>query len=151
MSYETEELKTWKKVFESDLTAVVPEMEGLIEKPSVILLTGELGAGKTTICKKLAKDDHLQSTSYSLVAEKSGVVYADLYRLKNETEIDELELDLYLENKYYFLCEWGKKYLPELYRICGDEKHYYELVISINDGNENSSRNYQLNRFLDFS
>ena len=60
--------KSWKKVYESDLIYITAEMEELLEVPAAICLTGTLGAGKTTLCKKLTKNEGLQSTSYSLVA-----------------------------------------------------------------------------------
>ena len=56
-------LKSWKKAFEADLTHIISEMESYLDKPAIVCLTGELGAGKTTLCKKLAKNDSLQSTS----------------------------------------------------------------------------------------
>lgn len=50
---------------------------------------------------------------------------------------------MYLEEKDYFLIEWGMPYLTSLQKIIGDEFKYYQLKIEIN---ENNSRNFLLTK-----
>lgn len=68
----------------------------------VLALMGGLGSGKTTFCQGLAwglgvpADRHVASPTFALVNIHLGRVpfaHADLYRLKNETELEELGLD----------------------------------------------------------
>ena len=44
-------VRAWKKVLESDLANIALEMKEVIEPPSVIILDGPVGAGKTTFTK----------------------------------------------------------------------------------------------------
>jgi tRNA threonylcarbamoyladenosine biosynthesis protein TsaE len=137
-------LRAWKKVYESDLVYIANELKESIERPSVICLTGEMGVGKTTFTKFFALNDGLQSSTYSLVSESKNIIYTDFCRLEGPQDLDEIELDLYMENRDFLLCEWGKPYEPQLRRILGDEYFFYELVIDLNEGKENPSRNYSL-------
>lgn len=124
------ELRTWKKVFESDLDYIVNELLDVLDTPSVVILNGPVGAGKTTLTKcfvgiALSREDEqseneisesfdTQSPSYSLINEIGDIVHADLYRIKDPEEIVHLELPLYVEDKEYVLIEWGKS----AYRVC---------------------------------
>ena len=76
------------------------------EKPNkVILFHGEMGAGKTTFIKQLAKElgvtEATSSPTFSLVNEyhttNNQIVYHfDFYRLKNEVEALDMGVDEYL-------------------------------------------------------
>jgi hypothetical protein len=69
---------------------------------------------------------------------------ADLREPLNHSDINiHLEIPMYLEEKDYFLIEWGKPYLRELIKIIGDEFNYFELQIEINP---NDSRNFYLKK-----
>ena len=138
------EIGRWEKVLEKDLEEVSKEVRDLVQVPAVICLTGELGAGKTTFCKFFTENSLLQSTSYSLVAESGQSTYADLYRLNDVNELDELELPLYLEGKDYFLCEWGVKYADQFTRLLGGDFSFYELTIRIKGHEYSAARNYGL-------
>jgi len=68
----------------------------------LVVLTGELGAGKTTLTQGIAEGmqisahRHVASPTFALVNEHPGrvpLVHADLYRLRNEAELAELGLD----------------------------------------------------------
>jgi tRNA threonylcarbamoyladenosine biosynthesis protein TsaE len=141
---------SWKKAFESDIEYIVTEMKEGIGKPAVIILTGPLGAGKTTFTKHfVGANAQVQSPTYSLVNEIGNIAHADFYRINDPAEIVHLELMMYLEEKEYFLVEWGKSYLKEIMDEAGDAFYYYELEIEINDLNHeeigtNVSRNYYL-------
>lgn len=136
-------VRTWKKVLESDLANIALEMKEVIEPPSVIILDGPVGAGKTTFTKIFLDRKGTASPTYSIINEVDNLLHADLYRIEKKEELIHLEIPMYLEEKDYFLIEWGMPYLHQLQRIIGDEFKYYQLKIEIN---ENNSRNFLLTK-----
>lgn len=138
-------VRSWKKVLESDLDNMAIEMKEVIEPPSVIILDGVVGAGKTTFTKHFLENKKTSSPTYSIVNEVDNILHADLFRIEKKEELLYLELPMYLEEKDYFLIEWGMPYLRELQRIIGDEFKYYHLKIEIND---NSTRQFYLSKIV---
>ena len=138
-------VRTWKKVLEADLANIAIEMKEVIEPPSVILLDGVVGAGKTTFTKIFLDRKDTGSPTYSIINEIDNLLHADLYRIEKKEELIHLEIPMYLEEKDYFLIEWGMPYLPQLQRIIGDEFKYYQLKIEINEG---QSRNFLLTKIV---
>ena len=92
---------SWKKVLLSDLTYVCQEIKDSVDLPAVIILTGEVGTGKTTFCKSFIGDGATQSPTYSIINETKNCVHADFYRIEGPDDIVHLELPLYIENKEY--------------------------------------------------
>ncbi|MFO8101425.1 MAG: tRNA (adenosine(37)-N6)-threonylcarbamoyltransferase complex ATPase subunit type 1 TsaE [Dehalococcoidia bacterium] len=88
----------------------------------LILLTGELGAGKTCLTQGIARglgfEGFASSPSFVLVREYPGrlmLYHVDLYRLDDMEEIAELGLDDYLAGEGVCVVEWADKagdYLP---------------------------------------
>jgi len=87
----------------------------------VVLLRGDLGAGKTTLVKGIAEGfgaaqaDDVTSPTFTLIHEYHGpdrdVFHIDLYRLEKPGEMDSLGLDdLMLEERNLLLIEWGEKF-----------------------------------------
>jgi tRNA threonylcarbamoyladenosine biosynthesis protein TsaE len=93
------------------------------ENPNkVILFHGEMGAGKTTFIKQLAKElgvtEATSSPTFSLVNEyhttNNQIVYHfDFYRLKNETEALDMGVDEYLYSGHWCFIEWAEN-IPNL-------------------------------------
>jgi tRNA threonylcarbamoyladenosine biosynthesis protein TsaE len=84
----------------------------------IILLNGELGAGKTTlvnvICQKLEVEDKVSSPTFSIINEyyskKNGTIYHfDCYRLKSEEEALDIGIEEYFYSGGYCLIEWSEK------------------------------------------
>lgn len=151
------EIRNWRKVLENDLDYIVSEIKEMLERPAVIILSGPVGAGKTTFTKRFVGgvNNKVQSPTYSIINEVGGVAHADFYRLKDSEEIIHLEIPLYLEDKDYFLIEWGSPYLREIQREVGEEYFYYELEIEVNElANKEAvvskSRNYSLKDISQF-
>lgn len=93
------------------------------ENPNkVILFHGEMGAGKTTFIKQLAKElgvtEATSSPTFSLVNEyqtttNQAVYHFDFYRLKNETEALDMGVDEYLYSGNWCFIEWAEQ-IPNL-------------------------------------
>jgi tRNA threonylcarbamoyladenosine biosynthesis protein TsaE len=88
-----------------------------------IALKGELGVGKTTICKsivegRLSSPIEVQSPTFNLLNlyenEEGKVYHYDLYRLKDQKELMELGLEDALSGNNLVLFEWPKKALSFL-------------------------------------
>ncbi len=142
------QLRAWKKVFINDLPYLADELKEEVERPAVIILTGPLGAGKTTICKFLiGKEQVVASPSYSVLQDFGKAAHGDFYRIQNEEEVMYLELGLYQDEKEYFFIEWGLPYLNVIRRELGDQFKYYELLVDVNPAQEDHptpSRNFYL-------
>ncbi len=94
----------------------------LLKKGDVVILEGDLGAGKTTFAKGLLKGlgyrGRVLSPSFTLIrqyADKNYLVYhVDLYRLDKKASLDlGIEEFLYAKNNIT-LIEWGGKIKPAL-------------------------------------
>ena len=88
---------------------------------AVVLLIGNLGAGKTTLAKGLvsgtgaAAPDEVSSPTFTLIHEYGGgrVYHIDLYRLEEPRELATLALDEIFERDSLVLIEWGERF-PQL-------------------------------------
>lgn len=101
-----------------DLAATVElgnRLGGLLQPGDLVLLTGPLGAGKTTLVQAIgqgagvAKTCYITSPTYSLLHEYPGrlpLYHLDLYRLASEEEIEELGFLDYLYGRGAALIEW---------------------------------------------
>jgi len=123
-----------------------------VKVPAVVILEGPVGAGKTTFTKyftALVEDEadrnSIQSPSYSLMNETEKLAHGDFYRLKDKNEITHLEIPLYLEDKNFFLVEWGMPYIKELEKEVPEEFTFYTLEINFEGlKDEISRRNFSL-------
>lgn len=110
----------------------------------IVLVNGEMGAGKTTlikaICAELGVVDATSSPTFSIVNEykmANGFVYHfDFYRLKNEAEAIDMGIMDYFYSGNCCFIEWSEKILnliPEQYSVINisvldDEKRLVEIV-----------------------
>jgi tRNA threonylcarbamoyladenosine biosynthesis protein TsaE len=105
---------------------------------NILLLKGNLGAGKTTftqfLLKKLGSEDEVSSPTYSIVNEYSTpqgkIFHFDLYRLKNIDEVYDIGMEEYLDNAFLCIIEWPEVYEDDLYGL-----KYHEMSI-INTGEQ---------------
>lgn len=145
-------IREWKKVYKSDLPYIVYELKDLTKVPCMIILEGELGAGKTTFTQAFIGEEVLSPT-YSILSECKSFLHADLYRIEKSEEILQLELSMYLEEKQYFFVEWGMKFATRLLRELPESYSSYVLEISLSEGSqggpEGISRNFILSALVD--
>src|SRR5436309_16023934 len=89
--------------------------------PKLVLLRGELGAGKTTLVKGIAEALHaaeqeeVTSPTFTLIHEYRGpevtIYHIDLYRIETERELATLGIDdLLRDDRNLVLIEWGEKF-----------------------------------------
>jgi tRNA threonylcarbamoyladenosine biosynthesis protein TsaE len=97
------------------------QLAPLLKAAHLVLLRGDLGAGKTTLVKGIAEGfgaaeaDDVTSPTFTLIHEYHGphkdVFHIDLYRLDKPGELDSLGLeDLMQEERNVLLIEWGEKF-----------------------------------------
>ena len=103
-------------------TQGVGRILGALSRPGdVILMTGELGAGKTCLTQGilwgLDGDEYARSPTFVLVSEyhaRLTMYHIDLYRLDTSAEVVDLGLDEYLSGNGVCAVEWAEK-APELF------------------------------------
>ena len=89
--------------------------------PKLVLLRGELGAGKTTLVKGIAEafdaaqQEEVISPTFTLIHEYRGpkvtIYHIDLYRIETERELATLGIDdLLRDERNLVLIEWGEKF-----------------------------------------
>ena len=85
--------------------------------PLVVVITGELGAGKTTlvqaICAGYGVNDDVTSPTFALVHEyqapRSPVYHLDLYRLERPDQLEEIGWDELITARAVTLVEWPER------------------------------------------
>ena len=92
----------------------------LLAPPKLVLLRGDLGAGKTTLVKGIAAafeaaaEEDVTSPTFTLVHEYRGpranLYHIDLYRVDTPRELETLGLDDLRSERSVLLIEWGEKF-----------------------------------------
>jgi len=92
----------------------------LLAPPKLVLLRGDLGAGKTTLVKGIAAafeaaaEEDVTSPTFTLIHEYRGpranLFHIDLYRIDTQRELDTLALDDLRGDDGILLIEWGEKF-----------------------------------------
>jgi len=114
----------------------------MLAPPKLVLLRGDLGAGKTTLVKGIAAafdaaaEEDVTSPTFTLIHEYRGpranLFHIDLYRIDTPRELETLGLDDLRSDNSILLIEWGEKF-PSLLR----ER---DVEIALGRVNENSRR-----------
>ena len=91
-----------------------------LSPPLIVLLRGDLGAGKTTLTKGIAEGfeaaraEDVTSPTFTLIHEYRGplttLYHIDLYRIDTVRELETLGLDDLLAPNCILLIEWGEKF-----------------------------------------
>lgn len=92
----------------------------MLAPPKLVLLRGDLGAGKTTLVKGIASafeasaEEDVTSPTFTLIHEYRGpranLYHIDLYRVDTQRELDTLGLDDLRDERSILLIEWGEKF-----------------------------------------
>ncbi|MCL4111751.1 UNVERIFIED_CONTAM: hypothetical protein GTU68_008353 [Idotea baltica] len=100
---------------EADLDLFAQKLILLLTAHQIIALTGDLGAGKTTLvailCKHLKVEDDVSSPTFSIVntymtSEGNTVHHIDLYRLESAEEAMNMGIEEYLHSEAMVFIEW---------------------------------------------
>ena len=106
-------------------------------KSKTILFYGDMGAGKTTLIKRLVKalgvTDAVSSPTYALVnqyqSDKGAVYHFDFYRINDDSEALDIGLEEYLASDAWNFIEWPQKVERLL------ENQYQKLCLEIRSEN----------------
>jgi tRNA threonylcarbamoyladenosine biosynthesis protein TsaE len=103
-----------------ETTALGRKLAAKMLPPKLVLLRGDLGAGKTTLVKGIAagfsaaNEDEVTSPTFTLVHEYRGptatLYHIDLYRVDTQRELETLGLDDLMAENSILLIEWGEKF-----------------------------------------
>ncbi|HEY0758780.1 MAG TPA: tRNA (adenosine(37)-N6)-threonylcarbamoyltransferase complex ATPase subunit type 1 TsaE [Acidisarcina sp.] len=114
------------------------EIAKLLVPPRLLILRGDLGAGKTTLVKGIAEalgaadPEEVTSPTFTLIHEYEGsrqkegepqpvfLYHLDLYRLEGERQLDALGLDELIGQDSIVLVEWGEKFPSVIKRSNGE-------------------------------
>lgn len=112
-------MRNWDSYVLNDLPRVASELiEALKDAPKVWLFRGQMGAGKTTLCKEILAQlgvrGSVQSPTFTLVNEHQTafgqtIYHFDLYRLKNVEEALAIGIEEYLDSGDLCLVEWPEQ------------------------------------------
>jgi tRNA threonylcarbamoyladenosine biosynthesis protein TsaE len=107
----------YRTASEEDTIELGKQLATQIVRPSLVLLIGNLGAGKTTLTKGIvsglgaAAADEVSSPTYTVIHEYGSDVYhVDLYRLERPEEIALLGLNEIFDRGAIMLVEWGEAF-----------------------------------------
>jgi tRNA threonylcarbamoyladenosine biosynthesis protein TsaE len=108
------------------------------QAPLLVFLSGELGAGKTTLAKGIisglgaAREEDVTSPTFSLIHEFHGpvrVFHIDLYRIEGAADLESLGLDDLFASPAIVLVEW-----PEKWRLRTDWPVQRIRLAALDDG-----------------
>jgi len=112
---------------------------------AVVVLTGDLGAGKTVLAKGVAEGlivaEEITSPTFNILLAHAGRVelaHFDLYRLERESELEDIDFWGVLESGAACLVEWGDRFpgalpadvLTVSLSITGDESRRVDIAAS---------------------
>ena len=130
---------------DEETLALGRELAQILPAEGVVLLLGDLGAGKTTLTKGIvagrhaAPADDVTSPTFTLIHEYGdpvSVYHVDLYRLETAEQARRLDLEELWDQQALVLIEWGDRF-PELlprsvYTIrighAGEDRRVFEMT-----------------------
>jgi tRNA threonylcarbamoyladenosine biosynthesis protein TsaE len=137
-------MKTFHTYSSEETTDLGRQLAAELKPGGIVLLRGDLGAGKTTLVKGIAEGfnaaeaEAVTSPTFTLIHEYRGpevtLYHIDLYRIDTQRELDTLALDDLMDPNTILLIEWGEKF--ERFE---NERHF-EIAIEHQRGDERTIR-----------
>ena len=109
-------MRTFETSSEEETIATGEAIARELPPRCIVLLEGDLGAGKTTLTKGIATGlgadaSEVSSPTFTLIHEYGPrLVHVDLYRLETDREFATLGLEEYFDRNWVVLIEWGSKF-----------------------------------------
>ena len=130
---------------EEETVALGREIAKRLPSKCVLLLIGNLGAGKTTLARGIVEglgagsEDEVSSPTFTLIHEYGAggrVYHIDLYRLETVPEVSTLGLDEIFDRDAVVLIEWGERFPAQMpadrieirIRPAGDDIRLFEVA-----------------------
>ena len=126
-----------------DLAAVALPISNLIKQGDVVVLKGDIGAGKTTLVTQIAKNigivESVTSPTFAIVntydienpqSDLHRLIHIDTYRLDHVNELYDLGIETLFDDSSVTFIEWGEKIQDYI-----DQNHF---VIEIDESNPDS-------------
>jgi tRNA threonylcarbamoyladenosine biosynthesis protein TsaE len=112
---------TFRTASEAETVELGRRLAGELPPRGVVLLIGNLGAGKTTLAKGIlsglgaAHADEVSSPTFTLIHEygEGRAYHIDLYRLEEARQVESLGLEELFDRNAMVLIEWGERF-PQL-------------------------------------
>ena len=113
----------WPLATRRETLRLARSMARCLSSGDLVILSGELGAGKTFlvrgICRALGLPERIRVTSptFTLVHEfetRPPLLHADLYRLERASDVRQLGLVSRRDEGWALLVEWGEPFIAEL-------------------------------------
>jgi tRNA threonylcarbamoyladenosine biosynthesis protein TsaE len=122
----------------AETQALAAALAALAQPGDLVVLAGEMGAGKTAFAQGFARglgiDEPVTSPTFTIVREYRGphlsLHHLDVYRLEHLREVSDLGLGEMLDEDAVMLIEWGDAVLPAL------PDQYLEVRIAFGDGDD---------------
>ena len=121
-----------------DTQALAESLAAVARAGDLLVLAGEMGAGKTAFAQGFARGlgipGPVTSPTFTIVAEHTGgrlaMHHLDVYRLEHLREVADLGLAEMLDEEAVMLVEWGDAVLPAL------PDQYLEVRIAFGEGDD---------------
>lgn len=126
----------------NDLQKYMSAIVDFIAHDTILLLNGQMGAGKTTFtkyfCAYLGVNDLVNSPTFSIVNEyklKTNAIYHfDFYRIKDETEALDIGVEDYFYSGNLCIIEWSERIpslIPDKYTQITMEVHNEQRTLKL--------------------
>lgn len=112
-------VRRYRTASEEETIALGAELARQWPLPAVVVLTGNLGAGKTTLVKGIAEGlgvtgrDEVSSPTFPLIHEygdRGQLAHVDLYRLETVEEVESLGLEEIMARAGLTVLEWAERF-----------------------------------------
>ena len=124
-------MPAYRTASEEETISLGERLAGELPRRGVVLLIGNLGAGKTTLAKGIVRGrgaaghDDVSSPTFTLIHEygpDASVYHIDLYRLDEARQVATLGLEEIFDRDALVLIEWGERF-PQLMPAARTEIH----------------------------
>ena len=141
-------MQTYYSFDEARTTAIAHELAARLHAGDIVLLRGDLGAGKSVFARGLARawgvEGHVTSPTFTTMQQYDGArgrfYHFDLYRLETPEELEDIGYFETLDGPGASFVEWGDKFPDDM------PYAYLDIHITVN---EDESRTFRVHSYGD--